>query len=346
LFVTVHTVRSLAELVGGLVLGDGADTVITGVNDLKSAGPSELSFLGNTKYEPQARASRAGAILADAADAAKLGGTRIQVESPSAAFGRITPLFASAPVRYEPGIHPTAIIAPDAVLGAGVTIQPHVVIGAGVRIGAGTVIGASSFIGEHSTIGENCLIYPLVTLRERSVLGTRVIIHSGAVIGADGFGYTFQEGRYVKIEHTGHVQIDDDVEIGANATIDRARFGRTHIGEGTKIDNLVMIGHNVTIGAHCVIVGQVGISGSSTLGRYVTLAGQVGLAGHLTVGDRATLTAQSGVTKDVPPGAVMSGSHARPVRERLKLEALTGRLPEMLERIKELEKKVGLGGDA
>jgi UDP-3-O-[3-hydroxymyristoyl] glucosamine N-acyltransferase len=344
--VTVHTVRSLAELVGGLVLGDGADTVITGVNDLKSAEPGDISFLGNTKYGPLARVSRAGAILADAADAAKLSGTRIQVESPSVAFGRITPLFAAPPVRYEPGVHPTAVIAPDAVLGEGVTIEPHVVIGAGVRLGAGTVIGANSFIGEHCALGENCLIYPLVTLRERTVLGARVIILSGAVIGSDGFGYTFQEGRHVRIEHTGHVQIDDDVEIGANTTIDRARFGRTHIGEGTKIDNLVMIGHNVTIGPHCVIVGQVGISGSSILGRYVTLAGQVGLAGHLTVGDRAILTAQSGVTKDVPAGAVMSGSHALPARERLKIEALTNRLPELLARIRELEKKATSGGAA
>jgi UDP-3-O-[3-hydroxymyristoyl] glucosamine N-acyltransferase len=344
-FVTVHTVRSLAGLVGGLVLGDGGDTVITGVGDLKTAGPSELSFLGNAKYEPQARASRAGAILATEADAAKLDGTRIQVESPSAAFGRITPLFAPPPVRHEPGVHPTAVVAPDAILSEGVSIQPHAVIGASVRIGAGTVVGANCFIGEHSTIGENCLLHPLVTLRERSVLGARVIIHSGAVIGSDGFGYNFEGGRYVKIEHTGHVQIDDDVEIGANTTIDKARFGKTHIGEGVKIDNLVMIAHNVVVGPHCVIVGQVGISGSTTLGRYVTLAGQAGLAGHISIGDRAVLTAQSGVTKDVPPGAVMSGSHARPAREFLKLEALTTRLPDMLARIKELEKKVGLGGE-
>lgn len=337
---TAHTVRSLASLVGGLVLGDGADTVITGVNDLKSAGPADLSFLGNAKYEPQARASRAGAILASAADAPRLGGTRIQVESPNAAFGQISQLFAPAPVRYEPGVHPTAVVASDAVIGAGVSIQPHVVVGAGVRIGAGTVIGANCFIGEHSVLGENCLVHPLVTIRERSVLGARVIIHSGAVIGADGFGYNFQDGRHIKIEHTGHVQIDNDAEIGANTTIDRARFGRTHIGEGAKIDNLVMIAHNVTVGAHSIIVSQSGVSGSTTLGRYVTLAGQVGLAGHLTVGDRATLTAQSGVTKDVPAGVVLSGRHAVPMRENLRIEALMRRLPEMAARLKELEEKV------
>ena len=163
---------------------------------------------------------------------------------------------------------------------------------------------------------------PSVVIRERSVLGARVIVHSGVVIGGDGFGYNFQDGRHVKIEHTGYVQIDNDVEIGANTTIDRARFGRTHIAEGTKIDNLVMIAHNVEVGAHSVIVSQSGISGRTTLGRYVTLAGQVGVAGHLHLGDRSTLTAQSGITKDVPAGAILSGRHAVPMREALKLEAL------------------------
>ena len=166
-----------------------------------------------------------------------------------------------------------------------------------------------------------------------------MIIHSGAVIGADGFGYDFdaKKGRHIKIVHTGYVQIDDDAEIGANTTIDRGRFGRSHIGEGVKIDNLVMIAHNVTIGAHSIIVAQTGISGSTMLGRHVTLAGQVGLAGHLNVGDRATITAQSGLNKDVPAGAVLSGHHAMPARESLKVEALTRRLPEWVERLKALE---------
>jgi len=337
---TVHTVRSLAEQVGGVVLGEGAEKIITGVNDLRSAGPEEISFLGNAKYEPLARTSRAGAILVGADDAAKISTTRVRVESPSAAFGKICRLFAPPPVRYEPGVDPTAVIAPDAVLGEGVSIQPHVVIGPGARIGAGTVVGANCFIGGQSVLGENCLIYPLVVIRERSVLGSRVIVHSGAVIGADGFGYNFQDGRHVKIEHTGYVQIDDDVEIGANTTIDRARFGRTHIAEGAKIDNLVMIAHNVEVGAHSIIVSQSGVSGSTTLGRYVTLAGQVGVAGHLNLGDRSTLTAQSGINKDVPAGAVLSGRHAVRLRESLKLEALVRRLPELVERLKELEDKV------
>lgn len=323
-------------------MGDGAQSVVTGVGDLRSAQPDQVSFLANAKYEPDAQASRAAAILVSPKDAPRFSFTRIVVESPSLAFGKIAALFAPPPLRDEPGLHPTAVVAPDVVLGEGVSIQAHAVIAAGVRLGARCVVGANCFIGEESTIGDDTRLYPLVTVRERSVIGARGIIHSGAVIGSDGFGYDFdpQTGRHVKIVHTGHVQIDDDVEIGANTTIDRARFGRTHIGEGVKIDNLVMIAHNVTVGAHSIIVSQTGISGSTSLGRYVTLAGQVGLAGHLTVGDRATITAQSGLNKDVPAGAVLSGHHATPIRESLKVEALTRRLPELVERLKALEEKV------
>jgi UDP-3-O-[3-hydroxymyristoyl] glucosamine N-acyltransferase len=326
--------------VGGTVLGEGADTVITGVNDLRSARPDQLSFLANAKYEALARSTAAGAILVGPGDAGKFSSTRIEIESPSAAFAKISGLFAPAPIPDVPGVHPTAVVAPDAVLGEGVSIQPHAVISPGVRIGARTVIGANSYIGDQTTIGDDTRIYPLVSIRERSVLGSRVIIHSGVVVGADGFGYEFQNGRHVKIPHTGYVQIDDDAEIGANTTIDRARFGRTHIGAGVKIDNLVMIAHNVLIGDHSIIVSQTGISGSTTLGKYVTLAGQVGLAGHLTVGDRAVVTAQSGINKDVPAGAVLSGHHAIPARESLKLEALVRRLPEIVARLKELEDKL------
>ena len=322
------------------MLGPHGDAPIRGVNDLRSAEPDQISFFGNTKYEAQARASRAGAILVSPQDAPKFEGTRIEVESPNAAFTKIAALFAPAPPRDEPGVHPTAIVAPDAVLGEGTSVGPHAVIGAGAKIGARAVIGANCFIGEQAVIGEGTRLYPLVTVRERCVLGARVILHSGVVIGADGFGYDFKDGRYVKIPHTGFVQLDDDVEIGANSTIDRGRFGRTHIGEGTKIDNLVMIGHNVVVGAHSIIVSQSGISGSTTVGKYFTLAGQSGLAGHLTVGDRVTLTAMSGINKDAPSNIVLSGRHALPAREALKLEALGRRLPELFERLKELEDKL------
>jgi UDP-3-O-[3-hydroxymyristoyl] glucosamine N-acyltransferase len=340
--VTVHTVGSLAVHVGGTILGDGAERVVTGISEIGSAQPDQVSFLANPKYESQAQASRAAAILVSPKDAPKFSFTRIVVESPSAAFAKIAALFAPAPIRDEPGIHPSAVVAPDAVIGGGVSVQAHAVIAAGVRLGARCVVGANCFIGEQTTIGDDTRLYPLVTIRERSVIGARVIIHSGAVIGSDGFGYDFdpKTGRHVKIIHTGYVQIDDDAEIGANTTVDRARFGKTHIGEGVKIDNLVMIAHNVTVGAHSIIVSQTGISGSTSLGRYVTLAGQVGLAGHLTIGDKATITAQSGLNKDVPAGAVLAGRHATPIRENLKMEALMRRLPELLERLKALEEKV------
>ncbi len=336
----VHTVLSLAALVGGRVLGPNGDAPIRGISELSSAEPDQISFLGNTKYEARARASRAGAILVTPKDAPKLEGTRIEVESPSAAFTKISALFAPPPVRDEPGVHATAIIAPGAVLGEGISVGPHAVISAGARIGARAVIGANCFIGEQAVIGEDTRLYPLVTVRERCVLGARVILHSGVVIGADGFGYDFKDGRYLKIPHTGFVQLDNDVEIGANSTIDRGRFGRTHIGEGTKIDNLVMIGHNVVVGAHSIIVAQSGISGSTTVGKYFTLAGQSGLAGHLNVGDRVTLTAMSGINKDAPSNVVLSGRHALPAREALKLEALGRRLPELFDRLKELEDKL------
>lgn len=338
----MHTIGSLANHVGGTVVGDGAERVVNGISDLRSAKPDQISFLANTKYEPLAQTSQAAAILVNPQDAPRFSFTRIVVESPSAAFGKIAALFAPEPIHDEPGIHPSAVVADDVILGEGVSIQANAVIGNGVRLGARCVIGANSFVGEKTTIGNDTRLYPLVTIRERSVIGARVIIHSGAVIGSDGFGYDFdaKTGRHVKIIHTGIVQIDDDVEVGANTTIDRGRFGKTHIGEGVKIDNLVMIAHNVTVGAHSIIVSQTGISGSTSLGRYVTLAGQVGLAGHLTIGDRATITAQSGLNKDVPAGAVLAGRHALPIRESLKMEALMRRLPEVVERLKALEEKI------
>jgi UDP-3-O-[3-hydroxymyristoyl] glucosamine N-acyltransferase len=339
---TVHTVRSLADHVGGTLIGDGAERAVNGINELRTAQPDQISFLGNAKYEPLALTSRAAAILVSSKDARRFSFTRIVVESPSAAFAKISALFAPPPIRDEPGIHPSAVVAPDAVIGEGASIQANAVISAGVRIGQRTVIGANCFVGEGTTIGDDTRLYPLVTIRERCVIGSRVILLSGAVIGSDGFGYDFdpKTGRHIKINHTGYVQIDDDAEIGSNTTIDRGRFGKTHIGEGVKIDNLVMIAHNVTVGAHSIIVSQTGISGSTSLGRYVTLAGQVGLAGHLQIGDKATITAQSGLNKDVPAGAVLAGRHAVPIRESLKLEALARRLPELVERLKALEKKI------
>jgi len=337
----VHTVRELAGLVEGVLEGGDGETSISGIADLAGAGPGQLSFLGNARYIQAAKKTGASAILVSKDEPETFSAVVIRVASPSLAFSKIAALYAPEPVFFAPGVHPSAVVSPDAVIGEGVSIQPLAVIEAGVRIGARSVIGAGSYLGHQTTVGDEAMIYPRVVIRERSVLGHRVIVHSGAVIGSDGFGYEFKEGRHVKIPQVGNVQIDDDVEIGANTTIDRGRFGRTWIKRGAKIDNLVMIAHNVIVGEHSVVVAQAGISGSTTLGKYVTLAGQVGLAGHIEVGDQATVTAQSGVTKDIPAKAVLAGRHAVPLRESLRLEALFRKLPELWERIRALEKKAG-----
>jgi len=337
----VYTVRELAGMVEG-VLGEGdGETPISGIADLAGAGAGQLAFLGNARYVQAAKKTAASAILIAREETETFPAVVIRVASPSLAFSKIAALYAPEPVSFAPGVHPSAVVSPDAVIGEGASIQPLAVIEAGVRIGARSVVGAGSYLGHRTTVGEDALIYPRVVIRERSVLGDRVIVHSGAVIGSDGFGYELKEGRHVKIPQVGNVQIDDDVEIGANTTIDRGRFGRTWIKRGAKIDNLVMIAHNVIVGEYSLVVAQAGISGSTTLGKYVTLAGQVGLAGHIEVGDRATVTAQSGVTKDIPAKAVLAGRHAVPLRESLRLEALFRKLPELWERIRALEKKAG-----
>jgi UDP-3-O-[3-hydroxymyristoyl] glucosamine N-acyltransferase len=259
------------------------------------------------------------------------------VENPAQAFEKILAEFALPPVIFEPGVHPTAVIGKDVVLGENVSVQPYVVIEDGARIGDSTVIGAHVYIGHRTAVGAGCKFYPHVTIRENITIGNQVVIHSGAVIGGDGFGYEFSGGRHVKILQTGTVQIDDHVEIGSNTTIDRARFGRTWIQEGTKIDNLVQIAHNVIIGKHSMIVSQAGISGSSRLGNYVTLAGQVGLVGHIEVGDKVIVAAQSGVSKNIPAGEVWFGSPAVPMQEQKEKIANINRLPKLSARVKKIE---------
>jgi UDP-3-O-[3-hydroxymyristoyl] glucosamine N-acyltransferase len=249
--------------------------------------------------------------------------------------------FAPKPIQFAPGIHPTAVVDPSAQLGKRVSIQPHAVIEAGARIGDDTIIGAASYVGHETTIGSACLIYPRVTIRERSRIGSRVIIHSGAVIGADGFGFEMVDGRQQKIQQLGIVQIDDDVEIGANTTVDRARFGRTWIQEGVKIDNLVQIAHNVVIGKNSVIVAQTGISGSTRVGERVMMGGQVGVAGHLEISEGTMIAAQSGVSKSLP-GGVWFGYPAVPIAEAKQQIAWIHRLGKLFARVKEIEKKLGL----
>jgi UDP-3-O-[3-hydroxymyristoyl] glucosamine N-acyltransferase len=331
------TLGEVAALAGGELAGDPA-LEISGINDVGRARSGQISFLGNSRYLAAAKATQASALLIPKGLEASFPCAVIRVENPSASFAKIIPLFLPPPPVWPAGIHAAAVVAGGVKIGAGASIGPCAVIEPGVSIGAGCHIGAGSYIGHESVLGEGCLIYPNVTIRERSLLGRRVIIHSGAVIGSDGFGYELVAGVHQKVPQCGYVQIDDDVEIGANVAVDRGRFDRTWIGEGTKIDNLVQIAHNVVIGPRSILVAQAGISGSVTLGSYVTMAGQSATVGHVHIGDRATVVGRGAVSKNVPPGEVWRGTPARPMKQTLQTEALVNKLPELYERIKRLEK--------
>jgi len=339
-----HSLGEIAALVEGQLIGD-PKLVITGINDLGRATPEQISFLGNPRYVQAAKDSAAGAILVPANGELELTAAQIRVTNPSAAFAKVFALFAPEPIRWEAGVHPSAVVGPGVKLGKDVHIGPHAVIDANSEIGDRAHIGAGVYLGHETKIGNDTFIYPNVTIRERSVIGNRVILHPGVVIGADGFGYEFQQGKHIKVPQLGYVQIDDDVEIGANTTIDRGRFDKTWIQEGCKIDNLVMIAHNVVVGAHSVIVAQCGISGSSTIGKYVTIAGQSAVVGHIKVADQVTVTGWTAVTKDIIKSGVYRGAPAKPMKESMRIEALTMKLPELYERIQALEKKLGEFGE-
>ncbi len=334
------TVQELAALVGGQFAFPGdAGKRITGAAAIADAGEGQVTFFGNARYLAQLKASRATAALVPLDFAEEIAAVAIRVENPSLAFADLLKKFAPEPIRFAPGVHPSAVIGSGVTLGEGVSVQPFVVIEDGAEIGAGTFIGAHGYIGHGAKIGRDGELAPRVTVGARCVIGDRVIIHSGAVLGSDGFGFEFAGGKHVKIPQIGIVQLDDDVEIGANVAIDRARFGRTWIQEGTKIDNLVQIAHNVVIGRHCIVVSQTGISGSTRLGNFVTLAGQVGIVGHIEIGDQAIVAAKSGISKDVPAQEVMFGYPALPMREAKEQIALNRRLPKFLARLKTLEEK-------
>jgi UDP-3-O-[3-hydroxymyristoyl] glucosamine N-acyltransferase len=332
------TVSELAALVGGQ-LASGADgsVKITGAAAVAEAMPGEITFFGNARYLPQLRQTKATAALVPGDFAEAVPPICIRCENPTLAFSKVVQRFAPPPVRFAPGIHPTAIVGAGVTLGPGVSVQPFAVIEDGAIVGAGTCVGAHCYVGHEALIGADCLLHPRVTVGFRCKIGSRVIIHSGAVVGSDGFGFEFQGGRHVKIPQTGIVQIDDDVEIGANSSIDRARFGRTWIGEGTKIDNLVQIAHNVVVGRHCILCGQVGISGSTRLGDYVTLAGQVGTVGHVEIGTGAVVGAQSGINKSIPDKEIYMGTPAIPAKEWKEQVAMIHSLHKLRARVVKLE---------
>lgn len=330
--------REIASLIGGEVIGDG-DIVITGISGIKEAREGDITFLANPKYLPLMQQTKASAIITSY-DVKESSRPIIRAENPSLAFAKMVQLIAPNEVRRPKGIHPTAVIGKEVVLGKGVAIEPYAMVDDHAVIGDRTVIDMGVYVGHHARIGEDCLIYPHVTIRERVKIGNRVVIHSGSVIGSDGFGFSTVKGVHHKIPQIGTVVIEDDVEIGSNVTIDRARFDKTWIKKGTKIDNLVQIAHNVVVGEHSVIVSQTGISGSTEIGNNVTLAGQSGIVGHITIGDNAVIAAQAGVTKSVPENTCVSGYPAKPHMQAKRLNAALQRLPELLKTVERLQKRI------
>ena len=333
-----RTVKEIAGLIGGEVIGD-AGVVIKGVAGIKEALDGDITFLANPKYFPLIEKTKASAIITskEISSAPK---TIIRTENPSLAFAKVVSAFAPCETKHPKGIHPAAIVGKNVSLGKNVGLGPYVVIEDNAAIGDNTVIYPGCFIGAYTKIGSDGLIYPNVSVREHVTIGNRVIIHSGTVIGSDGFGFATVEGLHQKIPQIGTVEIGDDVEIGGNVTIDRARFEKTVIGNGTKIDNLVQIAHNVTIGENCIIVAQAGISGSTTLGKNVVLAGQAGLVGHINIGDGAVVMAQAGVSKSVPAGMMVWGYPAKPQDKAKRVNACVQSLPKLYDTVSELKKKI------
>lgn len=330
----------VAEKTGGTVEGDGGID-IRGVAGIGEAGEGEISFIANPRYAPEAAATKASAVIVSEDWNSTCSAALIRAKNPDEAFAKAAMLFYAPPPRPASGIHPSASVAADAEIGKDVSIGAFCVVESGAKIGAGTVIFPQCYIGRKAVLGENCWLYPQVSLREAVILGRRVIVHNGAVIGSDGFGYSVDgQGIRTKIPQIGIVEIGDDVEIGANVTVDRARFGKTRIGHGVKIDNLVQIGHNVVIGDHSVLVAQVAIAGSTHVGEKVVIAGQAGIAGHLHIGAGAVIGGKAAVTKDVAAGEYMMGVPAMPASKFKRTQAGVMLLPKLKERVAALEARI------
>lgn len=331
------TIRHLSEIVEGRIVGD-PDLMITGVSGVREARPGDITFIANPKYLSEIKTTKASAIITSN----EIPGSSITlllVDEPYYAFARIMNyLYQKSPASK--GVSSAAFICDGVRLGKDISIYPFVYICENAEIADNAVIYPGSYIGERTRIGERTIIYPNVTIRENVSIGKDAIIHSGSVIGSDGFGYATHEGRHYKIPQVGTVIIEDDVEIGANVTVDRAAMGKTIIKRGTKIDNLVQVAHNVVIGEDCLLAAQAGIAGSAELGNHVTLAGQVGIVGHIKIGENVIAGAQSGISKGIKPNQTVSGSPAIPHKEWLKAQVIFPDLPDMRKRIRELEEKV------
>lgn len=332
------SVRELAEFLHGAVENDNPELKITGVNGLVEAGPQDISFAVPPHVE-HCHLSKAGVMVLSPADPELDGRPVIRVENPRAAFAALLELFR-APEEVERVISKLAYVSPEAKVGKNVAIEPFAVIEAGAEIGDGSIIHPHAYVGKRVKIGQDCILYPNVTIREDCVLGNRVILQAGAVIGGDGFGYITQNGKHTKVLQTGNVVLEDDVEIGNNTCIDRATVDSTIVRKGTKIDNLVHLGHNDVIGENCLIVAHVGISGSVTVGNNVTFAGQVGTVGHISIGDNCLFGGRTGITNDVPSNSKMAGFPAMPFKDWLRQEANIRKIGDIMKRMKELEKEL------
>ncbi len=339
----VYRLAELAGLVGGRVEGN-PERVVEAIRSLETAGPRDLSFLKDPRYRGQAAASAAGALLVgpSLADAAALGRDLLVADDPSYALARLLAVLHPEE-RREPGVHPTAILEPGCAVDRQAHVGPYAVIGAGSRIGAGAAVLAFVAVGRGCVVEEGAVLHPHAVLYDGTEVGARTIVHAGVVLGADGFGYATHGGAHHKVPQVGRVVLESDVEVGANSTIDRAALGETRIGAGTKIDNLVQIGHNVRVGRHCILCGQAGIAGSARLGDGVVLAGQSGVSGHIELGDGVQVAAKSAALSSLPAGSVVAGIPAVEMRKWRRQTVLLARLEEMSRRVRALEKQlVGL----
>jgi UDP-3-O-[3-hydroxymyristoyl] glucosamine N-acyltransferase len=340
------TTEEVASIVEPVARRGSTGGVVKGIASLDQAQPGDLSFLGNPKYKTQVPESRASILLLpeDYAGEPRSGQLHLVVRSPSAALAKVCArLEQRLWPRPEPGIHPSAVVSPEAQIAPSASVGPLCVVESGARIGERVQLQAQVFVGRAARIGDDCWLMAGVTVAAECTLGRRVRLHPGVVVGADGFGYQFVSGRHEKVPQVGTVILEDDVEVGANSTLDRARFSRTVVGEGTKIDNLVQVAHNVTIGKHCILCAQVGVSGSSVLEDYVILGGQVGVSGHIRIGKGAQAGGQTGIESHIPAGARVQGTLALPYMLERRIQVLRKRLPELFKRVDALEKTSATG---
>ena len=335
-----RTASELALLCGAVLEGDGERRLV-GPASLAEANPDQVSFLRSARSLAELERTRAGAVVVPpGVRPARSDLSLLRCADPSRAFTRVVEAFQPERAPPEPGAHPSAVIAPDAQLGAGVSIGALCVIDAGAEIGPRSVLHAGVVVGRNARVGAECVLHPGVVLYPGVTLGARCIVHAGVVIGSDGFGFEPTAEGWEKIPQTGTVLIGDDVEIGANCAIDRGRFGPTRIGAGAKLDNLVQIGHNVVVGEGALLIAQVGVAGSSRIGARAILAGQVGVSGHVEVGDGAQVAAQSGVSKDLLPGKSYFGSPAKERMQAYRHIASIGKVPDLIERVRALERRL------